>query len=110
MAGINFQTPPVGRGRGIADSLVGEGSSQQSQATRELGVAAGEETKLNAENKMRKAQAQQGNQELGGMLGATVAGGAIASAAAGAEWGSVVGPWGSMIGGIVGALAGGLFK
>ena len=105
MAGINFQTPPVGRGRGIADSLVGEGSSQQSQATRELGVAAGEETKLNAENKMRKAQAQQGNQALGGTLGG-IGGGALA----GAEFGSAAGPWGTMIGGIVGALAGGLFK
>ena len=90
--------------RGRSPSLVSFGENQQDTATQGLGAAAQEETQRNASNTMRAAQAKAGNEQLGGAVGA------LGGAAAGAEWGSVIGPWGTLIGGVLGAVAGGLFS
>jgi len=82
--------------RGRSPSLAAFGENQQDTATQGLGAAATEETQRNASNTMRAAQAKAGNEQLGGTIGA--------------EWGSVIGPWGTVIGGVLGAVAGGLFS
>jgi hypothetical protein len=82
-------------------SLEAMGSSQQKTATQGLGQASNMQTRRNAANLIAKTERAQGMEQLGGTIGG-VAGGAIA----GAEWGSAVGPWGTLIGGVVGAIAG----
>lgn len=76
-----------------SSSLTAFGEDQQTQATQELGVAASMEGARNNQNKMARAQAKQGNQQLGASSGAMI--------------GASFGPWGALIGGVVGALAGG---
>lgn len=90
---------------GIGGSLASYGMNQQMEATQQLGRVADDESRRNAQNKLNKAQAKQGNQMLGSTLGA-LAGGAFA----GAQYGSAAGPWGTLIGGVVGALAGNLLS
>jgi predicted lipid-binding transport protein (Tim44 family) len=70
----------------------------------ELGAASAMEAKRKSQNQMMQAEAKQGNQALGGTLGGLAGG-----AAAGAMYGSAAGPWGTLIGGVLGALAGNLF-
>lgn len=90
--------------RGRSPSLVSFGEDQQAEATSELSQAAAIENQRNAQNKVAKANAKQGNMALGSAVGG-LAGGAIA----GATYGTAAGPWGSLIGGVLGAVAGGLF-
>lgn len=110
--------------RGRSPSLAAYGQDQMAEADRDLAGVAKEESQRNAFNTQAKAAAKQGNMALGSTLGglagyalgsgggAAVAGaaGAGASAAAGAEAGSAIGPWGTLIGGVVGALAGAFFS
>jgi hypothetical protein len=89
---------------GIGGSLASYGMNQMMEGTQELGNVADQEARRNAANKANEMQARQGRQQLGATLG-SLAGGAWA----GAEYGSAAGPWGTLIGGIVGALGGNLF-
>ena len=93
-----------GMGPEGAGSIEGLGLSQQRSATQGLQQASAMEQRRNAANLLAKTQRQQGNEQLGGTVGG-LAGGAIA----GAEFGSAVGPWGTLIGGVVGAIAGRFF-
>lgn len=86
---------------GIGANLASLGQSEERQGLDELRVAANEESQREAQNTLLRAQARQGNEQLGGTIGG-LAGGAIA----GAEWGSAAGPWGTLIGGVAGALLG----
>lgn len=79
--------------KGRSNNLATQGQDQQKEATEQLGAAAALEGNRNRQNKMAKAQAKQGNQQLGSTAGATI--------------GSAFGPWGTLIGGIAGALIGG---
>lgn len=88
---------------GIGASLASMGQEQQQQATAELKRSADEESKRNAENKMLEAQDKAGKKQLGATLGSA------AGFYAGAQAGSSFGPWGALIGGAVGYLAGDLF-
>jgi hypothetical protein len=90
-------------GFGVGASLASMGQDQKREAVTMLKGAADEESKRNAENTMLEAQRKQGNKQLGGTLGA------IGGMALGAEYGSAIGPWGALIGGAIGAVAGGLF-
>ena len=92
-------------GYGVGASLATIGQSQKREAIQELGAAAQQEERRNAENTLAKAQAKQGNQALGGALGGLAGG-----VAAGAAYGSAAGPWGTVIGGVLGALAGSIFS
>ena len=76
--------------------LVGQGMQQQRDATAELGLAADQEQQRIITNQQREAARKAGNQQLGATAGALV----------GAEYGSSIGPWGTLIGGLVGAVAG----
>lgn len=102
--GIGASIANAGK-RGVGTSLVEQGLGQQKEAIGELTTAAGEEARRNAQNTMLEAEAKQGNQMLGSTLG-SLAGGA----AAGAMWGSAAGPWGTVIGGVLGALSSSLFS
>ena len=87
--------------RGRSPSLAAYGMDQEAEATKELGVAATEETKRKAANTMAEAEAKQGNAALGSSLGGLAGGAAL---------GSSIGPWGTVIGAVVGGLAGSLFS
>ncbi len=82
-------------GRGMGPSLVEQGLGQQKEAIGELTTAAGEEARRNAQNTMLEAEAKQGNRMLGSTIGSLA--------------GSAFGPWGSVVGGALGALGGSLF-
>lgn len=88
-------------GQGVGASLVGLGLDQKRVAMEALRVAADQETKRNAENKVLAAQDKAAKQQLGGSLGG------LAGAAIGAQYGAAAGPWGALIGGLVGSVAGG---
>jgi uncharacterized protein YcfJ len=88
---------------GVGANLVTAGQDQLGEATKGLKEAADEEAQRNAHNKENEAARKAGNQQLGGTLGA------VGGMAIGAQYGSALGPWGALIGGAVGALAGGLF-
>lgn len=88
---------------GVGASLVSLGQNQMKQATQELGAAANQESARNAENTQLEASAKAGRQQLGSTLGA------LGGFALGAQQGSIGGPWGALIGGVVGAVASGLF-
>lgn len=90
-------------GFGVGASLANMGQDQLSQATKVLAEASNEESKRNAQNEMLKAQEKAGKRQLASSLGAT------AGFALGAEYGSAGGPWGALIGGALGYVAGGLF-
>lgn len=80
---------PGGSGAG----LTGLGQSQQRDATALLGAAADAETNRNIQNEQLEAQKKQSNTSMG--------------ASAGAMAGTMIMPgWGTVIGGLVGALAG----
>lgn len=89
---------------GVGANLMSLGLSQKKDAFNALGQSAEQETRRNSENKQLETQRVQGNQQLASSVGG-LAGGAIA----GAEYGSAAGPWGTLIGGLVGAVAGRLF-
>lgn len=78
---------------GIGATLASLGQDQKQEAVNMLGKAADEESQRNAHNKVMAAQAKAGGQQFG--------------ATAGALAGSYFGPWGTVIGGAVGAIAGG---
>jgi hypothetical protein len=80
---------------GVGASLASYGITEQKQAMDLYGEAASEEAKRNAQNAEIEAQRKAGNAQLG--------------AIAGAEFGSAAGPWGTLIGGLVGALGSRLF-
>ena len=75
--------------------LAGQGAQQQREATALLGAAADQEQKRKLANEQTEVARKQGNQQLG--------------AAGGAAIGSSFGPWGTVIGGVLGALGGRLF-
>ena len=83
--------------------LAGVATGQQRQAMSMLGQAADQEQQMQFKNEAIERERKAGNQALGSSLGA--AGGM----AIGAQYGSAGGPWGALIGGAVGAIAGGLF-
>lgn len=78
---------------GIGATLASLGQDQKRESVDMLGKAADEESQRNAHNKAMAAQAKAGGQQFG--------------ATAGALAGSYFGPWGTVIGGAVGAIAGG---
>lgn len=78
---------------GIGATLASLGQDQKRESVEMLGKAADEESQRNAHNKVMAAQAKAGNQQFG--------------ATAGALAGSSFGPWGAVIGGALGAVAGG---
>jgi hypothetical protein len=80
---------------GIGGGLVSVGLGQQRQASDMLGNAADQEAERNIGNRQREQQRKAGNVQLG--------------ATAGAYYGSSLGPYGALIGGVVGAIGGGLF-
>jgi predicted lipid-binding transport protein (Tim44 family) len=88
----------------VNESILSIGPGQKRQAMRQLGDAAEEEQKRNIKNNQIEAERQAGNSQLGGQLGGLAGG-----AAAGAMYGSSAGPWGTLIGGAVGAIAGKYF-
>lgn len=91
-------------GFGVGASLASLGASQRQEATQGLARAAEEESRRNIQNEQLEQQEKAGGIQLGSTLGA--AGGF----ALGAQFGSVGGPLGMLIGGAVGAIAGGLFS
>lgn len=93
----------MARGYGVGASLASLGLDQKQEATQMLEASAKQESDREQQNKMLEAQAKAGKQQLGGTLGA--AGGFMV----GAQMGGSAGPWGALIGGVVGAVAGGLF-
>ena len=80
-------------GLNLGGSLATYGQDQKREAVQQLGQAADQESERNRGNKMMAAQRKAGGQQLG--------------ASAGAMAGSAFGPWGTVIGGVVGAIAGG---
>lgn len=94
----------MAHGYGVGATLASIGQGVEKQGLEEYRVAADEEQKRNAENTMIRANEKAGNAQLGGTIGG-LAGGAYA----GATWGSAAGPWGTLIGGIAGALLGDSF-
>lgn len=80
-------------GLNIGGGLATYGQGQKKEAIQDLGEAANQESDRNQRNKMMSAQRKAGNQQLG--------------ATAGAMYGSTFGPWGTVIGGVIGAIAGG---
>jgi phage tail tape-measure protein len=108
-----------GEGYGIGASLASYGADQKRQAMLELGSAAEQENARNIKNQQLSQAEKQGKIQLGSTLGAMggmaagtaiAAGGAAAGAASGAAAGSVLPGLGTLIGGALGALAGGLFS
>lgn len=83
-------------GYGVGASLASMGQNEQALGIQELGQAANQDAQRQAENTQLRAQAHAGNMELG------AAGGAMAGM-------MVAGPWGAVIGGLVGAVGGSLF-
>ena len=86
-------------GYGVGASLASVGIGQRREATQMLARVADQEAERNAKNKMLEAQEKAGRQQLGGVVGAQL----------GATYGASLGPWGMLIGGALGAVAGGLF-
>lgn len=83
----------MGSGPRVGAGLMAQGQDQEQLGTQLLGQAAQQETERNIGNARRKAEAQQGGAQLGGMVGA--------------QYGMAVGgPWGALAGGIIGSLAG----
>lgn len=89
---------------GVGATLASLGASQKQEAIHGLANAAEEESKRNVQNQQLEQQEKAGKVQLGSTLGA--AGGFYL----GAQTGSVGGPLGMLIGGAVGAIAGGLFS
>lgn len=89
----SIRGPAGGGGLGLADM----GQDQQQQATDMLGQAAAKETERGIYNKRARQQQKQG---------------AVAGAASGAAVGFQVSggnPWGALAGGVIGAVASGIF-
>jgi uncharacterized protein YcfJ len=84
-------------------SLASIGMQQKDEAFKTLGEAAKQENERMNFNTTLERERKAGNVQLGGTLGA------IGGMALGAEYGSAAGPWGALIGGAAGAIAGGLF-
>lgn len=83
-------------GYGVGASLAGLGLDQKHQAMGVLRNVAEQESQRNRENRALDAQETAGKKQLGSTLG-SLAGMYVA------------GPWGAMLGGAVGSVAGGLF-
>lgn len=75
------------------ETLLGLGSAQKRQGMALLGRAAEDEALRNSRNKQVEIQRKSGNSQLGSALGGAAAGAAF-------------GPWGALIGGAIGAIAG----
>lgn len=103
MASLGVGASLASRGR-QQPNLSTFGQGQEQQAMDELGAASSMETARENNNRRAKAEAKQGNQALGSTLGGLAGG-----AAAGAMYGTAAGPWGTLIGGVLGALAGNFF-
>lgn len=88
---------------GIGGGLATMGQQQQQMATGILGDAASQEAQRNQQNEQMEAARKQGNQQLGATLGT------MGGMAAGAQMGAGLGPWGALIGGALGAIAGNYF-
>lgn len=84
--------------------LAGVAQGQQRQAVAMLGRAADQELDRNIKNEALERERKASNAALGSSLGGLAGG-----AAAGAMYGSSAGPWGTLIGAGLGAVAGGLF-
>src|SRR5258705_517248 len=79
---------------GIGATLASLGQDQKRESVDMLGKAADEETQRNAHNKVMAAQAKAGGQQFGATAGALAGG-------------QFFGPWGAVVGGAIGAIAGG---
>lgn len=84
--------------------LAGVAQGQQREAAAMLGKAADAEQEREIKNEAIERERKAGNTQLGSTLGGLAGG-----AAAGAMYGSSAGPWGTLIGAGLGAVAGGLF-
>lgn len=83
----------------IGGGLAAAANEEVGEAQMMLGNAANEEQQRNIGNRQMERQRKQGNVTLGATGGALL----------GAQYGSSLGPWGALIGGALGAIAGGLF-
>ena len=97
------------------ETLLGLGSAQKRQGMALLGHAAEEDTRRQIQNRQIEQDRKAGNAQLGSSVG-SAAGlaigtsiGASSAAAGGATTGSVAGPWGALIGGALGYIAGQYF-
>lgn len=81
------------RSGGGGDTLLGLGATQKRQGMDLLAQSAEEEARRNQANQQVETQRKSGNSQLG-------------STVAGAAAGAAFGPWGALIGGAVGAIAG----
>lgn len=86
-------------GYGVGASLASMGVGQKHEALSVLKSVADQESQRNRENTALEAQEKAGKQQLGATAGALV----------GMQYGSTLGPWGALIGGAAGYIAGGLF-
>lgn len=84
----------MARGVGIGASLASIGAGQQQEAMQMLGKVADEETDRSIKNQQLEQQEKSGNIQLGATTGAMA--------------GSYFGPWGTLVGGAIGAIAGGM--
>lgn len=75
------------------ETLLGLGAAQKRLAMDMLGQSAADEAKRNARNEQVETERKAGNSQLGSTLGGAAAGAAF-------------GPWGALIGGAIGAIAG----
>lgn len=83
----------------MGGGLAGAANEEVGEAQRMLGSAADQEQQRVVGNRQMERQRKQGNVTLGATGGAML----------GAYYGSSLGPWGTLIGGALGAIAGGLF-
>lgn len=93
----------MARTYGLSGGLAGAAIGQQQQAMELMGRAADQEQSRILGNEQLERERKAGNQQLGSTLGG------LAGWAVGAQYGSAAGPWGAALGGLVGAVAGGLF-
>lgn len=83
------------RGLGIGANLATLGASRGREALQLAGEAASMEQRRNISNQQIEQQAEMGNRQLGSTVGAAI----------GTAWG----PVGTLLGGAIGSVAGGLF-
>lgn len=86
--GLNVNTAASG-----GETLLGLGAAQKRAGMALLGKSAEDEARINSRNKQVEAERRAGNSQLGSTLGGAAAGAAF-------------GPWGALIGGAIGAIAG----
>lgn len=91
--GTYGEVPSANSNASGGETLFGIGAQQKRTAMSMLGNAAAEEQQRNQRNQQVETERKAGNSQLGSTL-------------AGAAGGAAFGPWGALIGGAIGAIAG----